>query len=68
MSWYQPISGLTEADRTKGLKYLFQDGLCSHAMALLVTGAFLPGMALALGAGNFVIGLLASLAPISQMA
>lgn len=43
------------------------DGLCSHAMALLVTGAFLPGMALALGAGNFVIGLLASLAPMSQM-
>ena len=28
----------------------------------------LPGMALALGAGNFAIGVLASLAPISQMA
>lgn len=37
-------------------------------MAILVTGAFLPGMALALGASNFVIGVLASLAPISQMA
>lgn len=37
-------------------------------MALLVTGAFLPGMALALGANNFVIGLLASLAPMAQMA
>lgn len=68
MSWYQPTIDLTEKDREKGLKYLFQDGLCSHAMALLVTGAFLPGMALSLGAGNFVIGLLASLAPISQMA
>ena len=43
------------------------DGLCSHAMILLVTGAFLPGMAVALGAGNFVIGLLGSLAPMSQM-
>jgi len=37
-------------------------------MALLVTGAFLPGMALALGAGNLVIGVLAGLAPIAQMA
>ena len=43
------------------------DGLCSHAMMLLVTGAFLPGMAVALGASNFVIGLLGSLAPMSQM-
>ncbi|PXA03595.1 MFS transporter [Coraliomargarita sinensis] len=68
MAWYLPITQLDDADRKKGLKYLFYDGLCSHAMALLVTGAFLPGMALALGASNFVIGLLASLAPISQMA
>lgn len=43
------------------------DGLCSHAMMLLVTGAFLPGMAVALGSSNFVIGLLGSLAPMSQM-
>lgn len=68
MSWYSPTTQLTETDRTKGLKGLYYEGLCSHAMAILVTGAFLPGMALALGASNFVIGLLASLAPISQMA
>ncbi len=47
---------------------MYHDGLASHAMALLVTGAFLPGMALALGASTFVIGVLASLAPIAQMA
>lgn len=46
---------------------MFHDGMASHAMTLLVTGAFLPGMALALGANNFVIGLLGSLAPMSQM-
>lgn len=68
MAWYSPTAHLTETERTKGLKFLYYDGLCSHAMALLVTGAFLPGMALALGASNFVIGVLASLAPISQMA
>jgi len=37
-------------------------------MVLLVTGAFLPGMALALGASNFTIGVLASFAPIAQIA
>lgn len=68
MAWYTPTHHLSDAERAKGLKYLFYDGLCSHAMALLVTGAFLPGMALALGASNFVIGLLASLAPMAQMA
>jgi MFS family permease len=66
--WYQPKQTLSEDERSRGLKDLYYEGLCSHAMALLVTGAFLPGMALALGASNFVIGLLASLAPISQMA
>lgn len=35
---------------------------------ILVTGAFLPGMALAIGASNLIIGLLASFAPIAQMA
>jgi len=68
MAWYSTTPELSERDRRKGLKYLFYDGLCSHAMALLVTGAFLPGMALALGASNLVIGVLASLAPIAQMA
>lgn len=67
MSWYSPVTELSELQRERGLRYLFQDGLCSHAMTLLVTGAFLPGMALALGASNFVIGLLASLGPVSQM-
>ena len=67
MAWFTPTDNLSISDREKGLKYLFYDGMCSHAMALLVTGAFLPGMALALGASNLVIGFLASLAPIAQM-
>lgn len=37
-------------------------------MVLLVTGALLPGRELALGASDFVIGLLASFAPIAQTA
>ncbi len=67
MAWYNSVVKLSETERTRGLRFLFYDGLCGHAMTLLVTGAFLPGMAVALGAGNLAIGLLASLAPISQM-
>lgn len=68
MAWYTPTSEITEEDRAKGLRVLTWESLSSHTMMLLVTGAFLPGMALALGAGNLVIGILASFAPIAQMA
>ena len=67
MSWYKTVLALNENDLHKGMRLMTYDGLCSHAMTLLVTGAFLPGMALALGANNFVIGILGSLAPVSQM-
>lgn len=67
MRWYTPTTELTETERSRGLHFLYLDGLCGHAMTLLVTGAFLPGMAVALGASNFIVGLLASLGPISQM-
>lgn len=67
MRWYHTTEKLSGTDREVGLRFMTYDGLCSHAMMLLVTGAFLPGMAVALGASNFVIGLLGSLAPMSQM-
>ena len=67
MRWYQTSEELSETDREKGLRFMNYDGFCAHAMMMLVTGAFLPGMAVALGASNFVIGLLGSLAPMSQM-
>lgn len=68
MAWYTPTAEVSDRDIDKGLKVLFWESLSSHAMMLLVTGAFLPGMALALGASNFTIGVLASFAPIAQMA
>lgn len=68
MRWYSTVQQLTVQQRDKALRFMNYDGLCSHAMMMLVTGAFLPGMAVALNAGNLVIGLLGSLAPISQMA
>ncbi len=68
MPWFTPTDSLSAPDLEKGLKVLYWESLSSHSMILLVTGAFLPGMALALGASNFTIGVLASFAPIAQMA
>lgn len=42
MSWYTPTTQLTPREREVGLKYMFYDGLCSHAMALLVAAALTP--------------------------
>ncbi|MAS91705.1 MAG: MFS transporter [Verrucomicrobiales bacterium] len=68
VKWYEPTDSLSDEEVEKGLKVFSWESLSSHSMTLLVTGAFLPGMALAIGAGNFMIGLLASFAPIAQMA
>jgi MFS family permease len=46
---------------------LILDGVLSQVMGSLVGGAFLIGFALALGANNFQIGLLAALPPLGQL-
>ena len=46
---------------------LVRDGICSRVVVLLSGGAFLAAMALALGASNYVIGLLAAIGPVSQI-
>lgn len=46
---------------------LILDGVLSQVMGSLVGGAFLIGFALALGATNFQIGLLAALPPLGQL-
>ena len=46
---------------------LILDGILSQVMGSLVGGAFLIGFALALGANNFQIGLLAALPPLGQL-
>jgi hypothetical protein len=42
------------------LRLILYDALASEAMGTLTTGVFLVGFALALGAGNFAIGVLAA--------
>jgi MFS family permease len=53
--------------RVTGGNPLILDGVLSQVMGALVGGAFLIGFALALGANNFQIGLLASLPPLGQL-
>jgi MFS family permease len=61
LSRLAPVLELTEADTEKGLKAIVRDGLCSQAMGTFTTGTFLVGYALALGANNAMIGLLAAI-------
>ncbi len=68
MAWYHPTETISDQEVDKGLKVLSYECLSSHSMIMLVTGAFLPAMALALGASNLTIGVLASFAPIAQIA
>lgn len=53
--------------KVPGGNALILDGILSQVMGSLVGGAFLIGFALALGANNFQIGLLAALPPLGQL-
>lgn len=54
-------------DVTTSVRSLTGDGICSMSMATLQGGPFLPAFALALGAGNYEIGLLVTIAFLSQL-
>ncbi|HXE58037.1 MAG TPA: MFS transporter [Gemmatimonadales bacterium] len=67
-SWLEPKPQLTEHDLDHGIRLLTLDGVCSQAMGTLVGGAFLVAFALQAGASNAVIGALAAVGPVSQLA
>ena len=58
--WFEPRSDLSPEEVQKGLRFVVGDGICSSAMGALQGGAFLVAFALALGATNFEIGILAA--------
>ena len=58
---------LTDADVRSGIRSLTADGVCSMSMMTLQGGPFLPAFAIALGASNYEIGLLATIAFLSQL-
>ena len=66
-SWLSPGKALDGAQVERGLRILSFEGMLSQTMVILSTGAFMVGFALALGASNTVIGLLAAIGPLAQI-
>src|SRR6185312_1087148 len=65
-----PAAALTEDVRHESqrvLRLVLFDALASEAMGTLTTGVFLVGFAVALGADNFAIGVLAAVPFFAQL-
>jgi hypothetical protein len=58
---------LSPEDVGRGYRMVVADGICSMAMATLQGGPFLASFALAIGASNYEVGLLASIGLFSQL-
>lgn len=65
---FRPQLHLQKQDVDKGLKMVIIDGLCSEVVVCLSSGVILIGIALALGASNFQIGLLAAFPTLTNVA
>lgn len=63
---FQSKDQVSPDELDKGLKAVVYDGMCSQTMGVLTGGAFLVAFALALGASNFHIGLLATIPFLAQ--
>ncbi|WP_417491752.1 MFS transporter [Maricaulis sp.] len=61
-------SQLTDADRDAGLKWYVRNGMFFKIMETLSIGVFLTAYALGLGASNLVIGVLAAIPSLTQLA
>lgn len=62
-----PKDHISRDDVRTGLSYIVKDSLASMTMLTLTGGVFLVAFGLKLGASNTVIGLLAAIAPLSQL-
>ena len=63
----RPRPTLTQRDTQRSLRFLAWEGLASGAMFSLGSGGFMAAYALALGANNLEVGILAALPFISQV-
>jgi len=59
---------LDDEETRVGLRYILRQGLAGHAMGTLAGGVFMVEIALSLGASLFVIGPLAALPSLAQLA
>lgn len=62
-----PDERITKRDLTRGLASLIKDGVYAQAVGSLTAGVLLVGYGLALGASNFIIGLLAAVPFLAQL-
>lgn len=63
----KPREILTTEEIKLGLHYVVKDSLASQTMLTLTGGVFLVAFGLKLGASNTIIGLLAAIAPLTQL-
>ena len=66
-SFLQPRPTLTEEDTRAGLRLFVWEGVTSGAMFALGSGGFMAAFALALGATNLQVGLLAALPFLAEL-
>ena len=67
LGFLRPSSTLTQQDVGNGLRLMIREGVSSMTMFSLTTGGFMAAYALALGANNFQIGVLAALPFFTQV-
>lgn len=65
--WLPPVDRVEEHDLEPALSHLVRDGVYAQAMGTLTGGVLLVGYALALGASNLVIGILAAIPFFAQL-
>jgi len=63
-----PQSDLEESDINKGLTYLLFDGISSQSMSSLASGAFIISFAILLGATNLMVGIIAAIPFLTNIA
>ncbi len=64
---FQVKDSLTEAELQRGLRYVLKDGMTSQTLAVMTTGVFLVAFAIELGASYQLVGIIASIPPLTQM-
>ena len=67
MHYLHPKESLSQEDINLGLRMMLYDAAFVTVISVLTTGAFLVGFALALGASNAVVGVVAAIGPLSQI-
>ncbi|NQU38404.1 MAG: MFS transporter [Lentisphaerae bacterium] len=64
---FETTDQLSEQDAKRGSRLLIMDGVCATGMGALAGGPFLAAFALAIGASNYEIGMLATIGLLSQL-